>query len=41
MRVVIVGAGFGGIAVAIELQRHGFTDLTILERGAPARRHLV
>ncbi|MGE3287200.1 MAG: flavin-containing monooxygenase [Pseudonocardia sp.] len=30
-RVVIVGAGFGGIAAAIELQRHGFTDLTILE----------
>src|SRR5436305_1274483 len=33
MRVVIVGAGFGGIATAIELRRHGFTDLTILERG--------
>jgi cation diffusion facilitator CzcD-associated flavoprotein CzcO len=32
MRVVIVGAGFGGIAVAIELQRHGFTDVTILDR---------
>lgn len=31
-RVVIVGAGFGGIAAAIELDRHGFDDLTILER---------
>ncbi len=33
-RIVIVGAGFGGIAAAIELQNHGFRDLTILERGA-------
>jgi cation diffusion facilitator CzcD-associated flavoprotein CzcO len=32
MRVVIVGAGFGGIAAAIELRRHGFSDVTILER---------
>jgi cation diffusion facilitator CzcD-associated flavoprotein CzcO len=32
MRVVIVGAGFGGVAAAIELTRHGFTDVTILER---------
>ena len=31
-KVVIVGAGFGGIAAAIELQRHGITDITILER---------
>jgi cation diffusion facilitator CzcD-associated flavoprotein CzcO len=31
MRVVIVGAGFGGIAAAIELRKHGFDDLTILE----------
>ena len=31
--VVIVGAGFGGIGVAIELQRAGFTDLTLLESG--------
>jgi cation diffusion facilitator CzcD-associated flavoprotein CzcO len=29
--VLIVGAGFGGIAAAIELQRHGFTEITILE----------
>jgi cation diffusion facilitator CzcD-associated flavoprotein CzcO len=32
--VVIVGAGFGGIAAAIELRRHGITDVTILERAA-------
>ncbi len=31
-KVIIVGAGFGGIAAAIELQRHGITDITILER---------
>jgi cation diffusion facilitator CzcD-associated flavoprotein CzcO len=30
--VVIVGAGFGGIAAAIELRRHGFDDIEILER---------
>ena len=34
-RVVIIGAGFGGIAAAIELRRHGFEQLTILE-AAPA-----
>ncbi len=32
---MIVGAGFGGIAVAIELRRHGFRDITLLDR-APA-----
>jgi cation diffusion facilitator CzcD-associated flavoprotein CzcO len=32
LEVVIVGAGFGGIAAAIELRRHGITDVTILER---------
>lgn len=32
--MVIVGAGFGGIAAVIELRRHGITDITILE-GAP------
>ena len=32
MKVVIVGAGIGGIAAAIELRRHGFEDVTILER---------
>ncbi len=31
-RVLIVGAGFGGIAAAIELRRHGIDDVTILER---------
>ena len=30
--MVIVGAGFGGIAAAIELRRHGFDDVTVLER---------
>jgi cation diffusion facilitator CzcD-associated flavoprotein CzcO len=29
---VIVGGGFGGLAAAIELQKHGFRDLCILER---------
>ncbi|MGO9498534.1 MAG: flavin-containing monooxygenase [Solirubrobacteraceae bacterium] len=32
--VVIVGAGFGGLAAAIELRRHGFTDIVVLERAA-------
>ena len=32
LRVVIVGAGFGGIGAAIELRRHGFEDVVILER---------
>src|SRR6202043_4184752 len=30
--VLIVGAGFGGIAAAIELRRHGITDIKILEK---------
>src|SRR5438067_1327145 len=33
MKVVIIGAGFGGIAAAIELRRHGFEDVEIVERG--------
>jgi cation diffusion facilitator CzcD-associated flavoprotein CzcO len=32
VKVVIVGAGFGGIAAAIELRRHGFSEITLLER---------
>jgi cation diffusion facilitator CzcD-associated flavoprotein CzcO len=32
LSVVIVGAGFGGIAAAIELKRHGIDDVKILER---------
>ncbi|MEV0295911.1 NAD(P)/FAD-dependent oxidoreductase [Nocardia sp. NPDC050710] len=32
--VLIIGAGFGGIGVAIELRRNGFRDLTILEQAA-------
>jgi cation diffusion facilitator CzcD-associated flavoprotein CzcO len=30
--IVIIGAGFGGLAAAIELKRHGITDFTVLER---------
>lgn len=30
--VVIIGAGFGGIGMAIELQREGFSKITILEK---------
>jgi cation diffusion facilitator CzcD-associated flavoprotein CzcO len=33
VRIIIVGAGFGGVAAAIELRRHGFHDLVLLERG--------
>ena len=32
LSVVIVGAGFGGVAAAIELKRHAIDDVTILER---------
>jgi cation diffusion facilitator CzcD-associated flavoprotein CzcO len=32
LEVLIVGAGFGGIAAAIELRRHGIADVTILEK---------
>src|SRR3954471_10715338 len=35
-RVLIVGAGFGGVAAAIELQRHGITDIEILDRAPEA-----
>src|SRR4051794_32591179 len=31
LSVIIVGAGFGGIGAAIELQSHGFRDITILD----------
>jgi cation diffusion facilitator CzcD-associated flavoprotein CzcO len=31
LEVVVVGAGFGGVAAAVELQSHGFRDITILE----------
>lgn len=34
LKIAIVGGGFGGIAAAIELQQHGFTDLSILERSS-------
>jgi cation diffusion facilitator CzcD-associated flavoprotein CzcO len=30
-QILIVGAGFGGIAAAIELRRHGLDDIVILE----------
>jgi cation diffusion facilitator CzcD-associated flavoprotein CzcO len=32
-RVIVVGAGFGGLIAAIELRRSGIEDVTILERG--------
>ncbi|MCK9250096.1 MAG: NAD(P)/FAD-dependent oxidoreductase [Solirubrobacteraceae bacterium] len=31
-KIVIVGAGFGGIAAAVELRSHGFRDVTILDK---------
>jgi cation diffusion facilitator CzcD-associated flavoprotein CzcO len=34
LEVIIVGAGFGGIAAAIELRRHGIERITILEKAA-------
>jgi len=32
LEVLIIGAGFGGIAAAIELRRHGIERITILEK---------
>ncbi|HLH65061.1 MAG TPA: NAD(P)/FAD-dependent oxidoreductase [Solirubrobacteraceae bacterium] len=32
-RIVIVGAGFGGLAAAIELRRAGFDEISVLEAG--------
>jgi cation diffusion facilitator CzcD-associated flavoprotein CzcO len=32
MKVVVIGSGFGGIAAAIELRRHGFHDVVVLDR---------
>ncbi|HEV7585003.1 MAG TPA: NAD(P)/FAD-dependent oxidoreductase [Solirubrobacteraceae bacterium] len=32
LEVIVIGAGLGGIAAAIELRRHGITQVTILER---------
>jgi cation diffusion facilitator CzcD-associated flavoprotein CzcO len=32
MRVVVIGAGIGGMAATIELARHGFEEITLLER---------
>ncbi|HYF27529.1 MAG TPA: NAD(P)/FAD-dependent oxidoreductase [Baekduia sp.] len=33
-RIAIIGAGFGGLAVALELQRHGLQDFVVLDRQA-------
>jgi cation diffusion facilitator CzcD-associated flavoprotein CzcO len=32
--VLIIGAGFGGIGMAVELRRAGFADVTVLEKAA-------
>lgn len=34
VRVVIVGSGFGGLAMALELARHGVDDFVLLEKAA-------
>ncbi len=31
-RIIIIGAGFGGLGTAIELMQHGFDDITVLEK---------
>ena len=36
LKIVIIGAGLGGIATAIELKRHGFDDIAILEKSPSA-----
>ncbi len=32
-RIAIIGAGFGGLAAAIELKKRGFDDIVVLEKG--------
>ncbi len=32
-RVIVIGAGFGGLGAARDLLRAGITDVTVLERG--------
>ncbi|HWM03870.1 MAG TPA: NAD(P)/FAD-dependent oxidoreductase [Actinophytocola sp.] len=32
--VLIIGAGFGGVGMAVELRRAGFSDVTVLEKAA-------
>jgi len=34
VEVAIAGAGFGGLAMAIQLQKHGMNDYLILEKRA-------
>ncbi|MEE2996503.1 MAG: NAD(P)/FAD-dependent oxidoreductase [Pseudomonadota bacterium] len=34
MKIVIIGAGFGGIGLGVRLKRAGFHNFTILERGS-------
>ena len=34
LEVIIVGAGFGGIAAAIELRRHGIRSVRLLEKAS-------
>src|SRR6266568_2648518 len=34
--VIIIGAGFGGVGMAMELRRKGFDNFTILERASEA-----
>jgi len=33
MRIAVIGAGFGGLAAAIELKKAGFDDILVLEKG--------
>lgn len=32
--IIVIGAGFGGLAMAIELQSNGFREVTVLERAS-------
>ena len=41
LEVIIIGAGFGGIAAAIELRRHGIRSVRLLEKASDLGRHLV
>ena len=40
-RVIVIGAGLGGVTMAVKLKKAGFTDFMVLEAEDGAGRHVV